>query len=83
MSTRLTLYSTSACHLCEEAAALLNSLPASSYHWQEIEISEDEMLLQQYGLTIPVIRREDTGEELVWPFNHGQLLALLTQESGK
>ena len=77
MTLRIALYSTSACHLCEEAAALLKALPQQSFSWHEIEISEDDTLLERYGLTIPVVKREDTQAELGWPFDREHLLAFL------
>jgi hypothetical protein len=74
----LTLYSTSACHLCEDAAGLLGRLPEGRVSYREIEISEDEQLLGRYGLSIPVVKREDTGNELCWPFDERQLLHFLS-----
>jgi glutaredoxin len=69
----LTLYGTSACHLCELAAALLESRGAD---FIEVDISESEALLQRYGVTIPVLRRED-GAELNWPFDEDALAVFL------
>ena len=63
----LALYATSGCHLCEQADALIRrtvTLPFCT-----IEITNDDNLLQNYGLRIPVLRRLDTGEELNWPFD--------------
>jgi hypothetical protein len=73
----LTLYSTSACHLCELAADMLDDLPQGLTSYRELEISNDETLLERYGLTIPVVRREDTGSELSWPFDEAKLLRFL------
>lgn len=77
MALRLTLYSTSACHLCEQAEQLLEALPPTLACWQTIEITEDEALLADYGTRIPVVRREDTQAELGWPFDTAELLAFL------
>lgn len=65
----LTLFNTSACHLCEQAEALI--LPElASVHEALLrkDISESDQLMQRYALTIPVLHRDDTGAELNWPF---------------
>ncbi|BBL71429.1 glutaredoxin family protein [Methylogaea oryzae] len=61
---KLELYGTDGCHLCEEAAALLQSLSLSARH---IDIAGDDGLVERYGTRIPVLRRAD-GAELGWPF---------------
>ena len=62
----LILYSTSFCHLCEEAEQLLKQ---ANQHWQCVEITEDSVLLNRYGLKIPVLQNITTQEELSWPFS--------------
>ena len=69
----LTLYGTSACHLCELAAALVH---AAGVPFEEVDISESDRLFERYGVTIPVLRRED-GEELNWPFDEEALTRFL------
>ena len=69
----LTLYGTSACHLCELAESLLRNHGAA---YATVDISESDALFERYGLTIPVLRRTD-GRELNWPFDHAQLAAFL------
>ena len=76
---RLILYSTSACHLCEQALDLLQSLAGSSWTLEVVDISESDTLFERYGLTIPVLRREDTGAELNWPFHAQDVARLLRQ----
>ncbi len=63
----LYLYSTSHCHLCESAQALLNELNIQAV--TTVEISDNDQLLLEYGTRIPVLKREDTNTELDWPFN--------------
>ena len=65
----ITLYSTSACHLCELAQALLDRQGAA---YEVVDISDSDELFERYGITIPVVRRGDGGE-LNWPFDQGQL----------
>ncbi|MEP5569002.1 MAG: glutaredoxin family protein [Halioglobus sp.] len=61
----LILYGTSACHLCELAAALLKT---ADLEFEEVDISESDALFERYGVTIPVLKRQD-GVELNWPFD--------------
>ena len=78
MSVHLLLYGTAACHLCEQAAALLRQVQlAADIVWTEIDIAENEPLLQRYGILIPVLRREDRGLELHWPFSADDISAWL------
>jgi hypothetical protein len=71
----LILYSTSGCHLCAQAQAVLQRTLGFSV--AEVEIADDEGLLVQYGVRIPVLRRTDTGAELGWPFGPEEVLAFL------
>ncbi len=67
MTKQLTLFSTSHCHLCELAHALLMPLP-NGFTLEVIDIAESETLLAQYGARIPVLLRDDSKIELNWPF---------------
>jgi glutaredoxin len=69
----LILYGTTACHLCELAAALLS---AAGVSFEEVDISQSDELFERYGLTIPVLRRDD-GQELNWPFDEEALAHFL------
>ena len=78
MTMHLHLYSTSHCHLCEQAEALLVELALShDLSWTVIEIADDANLLPRYELRIPVLARLDTGQEMTWPFNKDQVLDLI------
>ena len=77
MEADLILYSTSACHLCEEAERLLVPWVARGLRVAVDDISESDALFERYGLRIPVIRRCDTGEELGWPFDPQELARFL------
>lgn len=67
--TLLILYSTPACHLCEQAEAVIEPLIDTDVQLQVVDISESDQLIEQYGVRIPVVRRQDTGAELGWPFD--------------
>jgi hypothetical protein len=72
---QLILYSTSGCHLCEQAQRIVqNTLGAPA---PEVDIADDEQLLARYGVRIPVLRRTDTDAEIGWPFGEPDVLALL------
>lgn len=73
----LILYSTSACHLCEQALELLQPLIADGCAIREIDISESDELFERYGILIPVLQREDSGGELNWPFDLAAVKELL------
>jgi len=42
-----------------------------------VDITQSEQLVARYGTRIPVLRRNDTGNELSWPFTQDQLLNFL------
>lgn len=65
------LYTTSACHLCELAEALLHE---ASLVVESVEIADDDALITCYGTRIPVLRRLDTQAELNWPFTRQDIL---------
>jgi hypothetical protein len=71
------LFSTSGCHLCEVAEALLMPFVEHGLLVELIDIAEREDWVEQYGLSIPVLRRCDTGAELNWPFEAEQVVSFL------
>jgi hypothetical protein len=77
--TQILLYTTSGCHLCELAQAMLSQLAQlNELVWRPVEISDDEALVNQYGIRIPVVCVEGAGQDLGWPFDEAQLLAYLS-----
>lgn len=80
---RLNLYHTTGCHLCEEAEALVAECLAE---WGialdclgKADIADDGELSQRYGILIPVLREEETGLELHWPFEAEAVHGLLRE----
>ncbi len=71
----LVLYATSGCHLCERAESVIRE--AVDQTVGSLDIADDEVLLERYGVRIPVLRRLDTGEELDWPFDAAAVRRLL------
>lgn len=80
---RITLFGTTACHLCEAAAALLQPFAGNGVQVKEVDITEDPALMELYQLRIPVLKREDTGEELDWPVSFEQLMPWLSDVIGE
>ena len=79
---QLTLFGTQACHLCEETLYMLQPLAGNGVAVREVDIVIDQTLLERYQLRIPVLRREDTGEERDGPFTLGQLMEWLGDAMG-
>jgi len=76
--TNLCFYTTAHCHLCELAEALLVNTPMPEpVPVDVVDIAQSEELVARYGTRIPVLRRNDTGAELDWPFTKEQLLRFL------
>jgi len=63
--SQLLLLGTSACHLCEQAEALLFAL---DIHYQKIDIAEQEQWQARYAIKIPVLLESRSQMELCWPF---------------
>lgn len=71
------LFGTLGCHLCEHAEALLMPFVEHGLQVELVDISEREDWVERYGLSIPVLRRGDSGAELNWPFSADQVMAFL------
>ncbi|QEM81140.1 glutaredoxin family protein [Halomonas binhaiensis] len=53
--TRLVLYTTLGCHLCERMEALVVALADPKLQIEPVEIADDASLLARYGERIPVL----------------------------
>lgn len=63
--SKLVLFHTHGCHLCELAESQLQSLHLS---FEMQDICDDETLAEKYGIRIPVLMNTKNGSELGWPF---------------
>ena len=65
---KVTLLTTSGCHLCEEASSQLEKLQKLKKieSIEEVEIIYSDKLTKKYGSSIPVVKIRD--HELYWPF---------------
>ena len=72
------LFGTGACHLCENAEAMLRSAreAGTDFNYEKVDISESDALFERYGILIPVLRHP-AGAELNWPFSPQQLAVFL------
>lgn len=76
--TKLLLYTTLGCHLCEQAEELVTPLIAArGWILELVEISDSDELVERYGLRIPVLLRMDNQQELGWPFDQEMLESYL------
>ena len=71
------LFGTLGCHLCEVAEAMLMEFVERGLLVELVDIADSQALFEAYGLTIPVLRRVDTGAELAWPFDTEQVVSFL------
>lgn len=78
MSAHCELFGTLGCHLCEEAEVVLQPLVAQGLVVELLDIIDSADWLERYALTIPVLRRVDTGQEISWPFNEDDVVQLFT-----
>ncbi len=77
----LILYTTSYCHLCEQAEAILLELNnVQALNWLAVEITTDDALVEQYGMSIPVIKKFNNNSELNWPFTKQDVIEFLLQD---
>ena len=44
--------------------------------YEAIDIADDESLVEQYGIRIPVIKNPETNQEIGWPFEAEEILNL-------
>lgn len=72
---RLTLYLRDHCPLCDQALDVLAQ--ARSPDFDSVWIDGDDALEARFGTRVPVLRNEDDGRELDWPFALDALQAFL------
>ena len=83
MKEVLILYSTSACHLCDQALEVIDTVLDLQYFDKKIiDIAESDALIEEYGTRIPVLKFARTNEELGWPFGAEELVAFIGKSMG-
>lgn len=79
----LTLFGTSGCHLCEKAEAILAGLDPGLLACLALshrDIADDDALTERYGVRIPVLVNQASGQELGWPFDAAAIETFLQQQ---
>ena len=77
----LIIYSTVGCHLCEQAIEVIQiALQGQACALDEIDIANDDNLMEQYGVRIPVLKNPINNKEIGWPFSPAEVLLLLETE---
>jgi len=80
MKEVLCIYSTSACHLCDLALQVIDAVLSPDYFDKVIvDIADSDVLVEQYGVRIPVLKIQRTGDELGWPFNEHELMEFVNK----
>lgn len=64
---RLILFQRDDCHLCDLALEVLAQ--ARSPEFDSVFVDDDAQLAARYGERVPVLRDEDSGREIDWPFD--------------
>jgi len=77
ISGPLIMYTRSNCHLCDQAAGLLDRI---GIPWRPVDIDDDVQLEERYGLRVPVLRRPDSGQELDYPFDEGGIREFASEQ---
>lgn len=75
---KIKLFTTSGCHLCDQAEEMLNYLNSDvsdcGIEIHPIEISDEDDLVERYGIRIPVLAVDVKSiPELGWPFDYFEL----------
>ena len=73
---RLILYQRDDCRLCDEALAVLAQARAPDF--TSVFIDDDRDLEARYGERVPVLRDDESGRELGWPFDSADIRRWLT-----
>lgn len=76
MVMKLFLYHTLGCHLCELAEAVVNDVFSELVEPPEltwIDIAEDDVLIEKFGVLIPVVQLAGSEQYLNWPFSREDL----------
>lgn len=77
MLPECSLFGTLGCHLCEVAENVLMPFVEHGLLVEVLDITDQPQWVDAYALRIPVLRRNDTGAELNWPFDATQVAAFL------
>lgn len=69
----VTLFTGPECHLCQLAIDEIEAFAQPSLNVTKLNIREDASLYHLYAMRIPVLKRDDTAQELNWPFSRNDI----------
>jgi Glutaredoxin-like domain (DUF836) len=75
----LILYQRDNCHLCDLALDVLASARVPDF--DSVFIDDDDGLEARYGERVPVLREDESGRELDWPFDAAAVRLFLQREA--
>jgi hypothetical protein len=77
------LYGKSDCHLCDDAAAILDDLARrEGLRWRKVDITADPALFARFRHTIPVIEIVG-GATLAWPTTRERVRRAMLAAAGR
>ena len=76
MTDSLLLYTREHCHLCDQAARLLERMGVA---YTPVDIEMDPELEALYGLKVPVLAQPANGRGIEFPFGEKEVRELLDQ----
>ncbi len=77
-NSKIILYTGPGCRLCSDAENLLFQAGLSVSQIEKVDVTSSLDLKKQYGLKIPVLKNQGSGQELFWPFEFEDLGVFLT-----
>lgn len=76
MATGYVLYTREQCHLCDQAAQLLQRMGVA---YRAVDIDRDEALEARYGTKVPVLAHPAQCREICFPFGELEVRRFLAQ----
>jgi Glutaredoxin-like domain (DUF836) len=76
----LTLFRREQCSLCEHAEEALRAAGVQGF--ERVDVGWRGSNAERYGLRVPVLRREDSGAELEWPFDAWSVRQFVAKPGG-
>lgn len=82
---KIIFFTTFGCHLCEQVEEMLAYIlqqKTDQIHFSilQFDIIDDEKILEKYRTSIPILKKENTNDEIFWPFSFEELCEWLSIE---
>lgn len=81
MTVSIQLLGTKGCHLCDVAERMVRRLaPECGVRIEYVDIAEDEALVEEFGMRIPVVRSVTASVQVLgWPFEEEDFIVWAKQ----